>query len=180
MWLSAVFLLLAFACFGTALARLYRVLPETQTPVHPFVTLVYVISTSINTAWLSVASCLGLLIVAKCQGIHDKALLLMSVGLISVVGVGGLAILITKRDVTYGLTLIWALVAICGGHKIAVVRYVSLAAIVALGLCSTLVLTKSHVGARFPQAEDAGLVMNQALLSEGRLYSAGSLGRQEQ
>lgn len=140
-----IFLAAALASFSLTLRRLYLLIASSQTRIQPFVYAVYVIPTSMNTAWLSVATCLGGLVLAKATGMspfHLESLsLCLAVAMCSI----GLWVIVSQRDGIYGFTLIWALVAIVEQqHKSQRLHLVGLVCIVVLGMFSIMAFTRER------------------------------------
>lgn len=84
--------------------------------------------TSINTAWLSVASSVAALVVPSAIGIHAGTEL-AAVSLAALVTAVGAVAVLREKDSVYGLVLIWSLAAVYGGQDAALVRVATLACI---------------------------------------------------
>lgn len=102
-------LLSGCASFARALNNLYKVSAE-HGPIPASLYTAYFLPTSINTAWISVASCIGILIVASVQGV--PRLEIGALILAATTTAAGVAALGLHRDIAYGATLIWALAAV--------------------------------------------------------------------
>lgn len=116
MWACLAFLLAALASFASALRRLYTIKDEFVQPGGTAALLYawYLLPTTVNAAWLSVASCLGGLVLARAYGVAAAQLLVPSILLAALVTVAGTWIVYQTRDTAYGLTLVWALMAVYG------------------------------------------------------------------
>ncbi|KAK9812246.1 hypothetical protein WJX73_007119 [Symbiochloris irregularis] len=144
MWICLLLLLLALAAFGWTLSRLYR-LKELQGPLSSgLLYLLYFMPTSLNTAWLSVASGLGALVVPASYGLRDH-LDACAVALAITVTMAGLVIVHKYRDSAYGLTLMWAFVAVYGNQRSPSVRITALVCLAVSFMVSLLtVLRRKH------------------------------------
>jgi hypothetical protein len=114
MWICMFCLLAGFSSFLVALSNLYR-LKEEESPVSPLLYGVYYLPTSINTAWLSVASCIGIAIVTSIYHLPAPKL-----GVIILAAAGtALSVFCTinQRDTAYGVVLVWALVAVYANQE---------------------------------------------------------------
>ncbi len=74
MWGCLVSLLTALGGFSMALRRIYSLRDDFAVPSAALLYVAYVLPTAINTAWLSVASSLGVLVVARAHGVDADAL----------------------------------------------------------------------------------------------------------
>ncbi|KAL4437254.1 hypothetical protein ABPG75_004393 [Micractinium tetrahymenae] len=135
MWLAFVLILTAFLAMGRALLQLYGVKdrfgPAPSLPLYA----AFFLGTSVNTAWLSVATCVQLLIALKMpfgQSSLDVPAVLAAAAFTCL----GAWVLFTEHDTAYGLTLVWALVAVYEHTDAAVVRHAALAAILLLAVLS--------------------------------------------
>ncbi|KAK9843986.1 hypothetical protein WJX81_001126 [Elliptochloris bilobata] len=137
MWLCLFALLAAFVSFAATLRNLYRLKHACGPLSNVLLYAFFFLPTSVNTAWLSVASGLGALIVPVSYGITDN-MDIYTVVVAAVITVLGIAVVHKERDSAYGLTLVWALVAVYG-HQThsALVRG---AALVCISIISTLVV----------------------------------------
>lgn len=116
MWICLVLLCGALAGFGWTLSRLYR-LKEQQGPLSSgLLYLLFFLPTSMNTAWLSVATGLGALVVPASYGLQQH-LDAFAVALAIVVTCAGVLIVHRYRDSAYGLTLVWSFVAVYGKQR---------------------------------------------------------------
>lgn len=145
MWLCLVFIVAALASFGQALLRLYGL--KNQHGSLPDVTLfvVFWLPTSINTAWLSVASSVAALVVPSAYRVHAGTSAI-AVTLAVFVSIIGLAAVLGEKDVAYGLVLVWSFAAVYGEQNDAMVRWVALFAVVALcaAMLASLLQRNSH------------------------------------
>eukprot|EP00878_Enallax_costatus_P024230 GHUV01025839.1.p1 GENE.GHUV01025839.1~~GHUV01025839.1.p1 ORF type:complete len:229 (+),score=21.83 GHUV01025839.1:112-798(+) len=142
----AIFLFAGLLCIGGALGRIYNVTHTGSTRIvggtirrrdrmSPLLFALYSVPTSINTAWLSVASCLGLTVLAASQAMEQSQQTALSAVLAIVVTALGVWVLFKHRDIPYGLTLIWALSAVLQAQQFVSIMYqLSIVAIVILGL----------------------------------------------
>lgn len=132
MWICLALILGAFVSFGRALLRLYG-LKQSQGPLHSVLLFAsYWLPTSINTAWLSVASSVAALVVPAAYGHTGRGTELVAVTLAALFTVVGMTAMIREKDVVYGLTLVWSLAAVFGGQDAVMVRVAALVCIVAL------------------------------------------------
>jgi hypothetical protein len=98
----------------------------------------YFLPTSINTAWLSVASCLGMTVLAASQSTGVATQNVLAASLAALVSAIGVYILLQHGDLAYAATLIWALSAVLDAQRVELVRMLAIVAIVVLGLVSGL------------------------------------------
>jgi hypothetical protein len=154
---------LALCLLAVAWARLQLQMDERKTPINGWHYLAFVVPTSINTAWLSVASSLQILILAEMYGIRAKDLDVFAVCLAVSVVIAGLYILAKKRDAPFGITLLWALVAIAGRHPSKLIRYVCYISIAILGLFTMFALTRQRPSP-LADSDDEDMPYHQSLL----------------
>lgn len=114
MWTCMVLLVAALAAMATALRRLYSLKDDFGVPSAALLYSFYCLPTSINTAWLSVASSLGVLVVARAHDIPQSSLGVPAILLAVACTAAGVAVVAIKRDTAYALTLVWALMAVFG------------------------------------------------------------------
>lgn len=167
MLIALVFIVSALGAFLVAWMRLQAQMEDRKTPISGWHYLAFVVPTSINAAWLSVASSLQTLIVAETYATHSKDLDILAVGLAVIVVLAGTMILARRRDAPYGLTLLWALVAVAGGHRSKLIRYVCFVSIAVLGLFSMFALTR-HRPAQVEDSDDEDNFGYQQSLLEAR------------
>jgi hypothetical protein len=140
-YLSAVLLFAGLACICWTALRTYA-LVTADPPVGPglLVWTLYVLPTSMNAAWMSVASCLGLDVLAVSQGIPaNNEVTLAAVLAIVAAGVGAFVVL-QRRDVAWGGVLVWAFVAVFREHADNdLIRTLALVAVGVAGACSAYV-----------------------------------------
>lgn len=136
--------------------------------------LLFVLPTSMNAAWMSVASCLGLNVLAVSQGLPAHQELILAAVLAVIVAAVGAYVILTRRDVTWGLVLIWAFVAVLRAHPhVELIRKLSVVAIGVAGLCSGYVIllhrqTRLRGWSRSSrQRDDEAATMREALLGGG-------------
>lgn len=153
----------AFLCIGGSLGRIYHVTNTSSTRIvggsirrhdrmSPVLFGLYALPTSLNTAWLSIASCLGLAVLAASQGMSDVHQNYLAATLAAVVSAFAVWIVLRFRDVAYGLTVIWALSAVLQAQKrVELVRQLSIVAVVLLGLSCAYVVVK-----RYRESRQAG------------------------
>ncbi|KAG2482798.1 hypothetical protein HYH03_018288 [Edaphochlamys debaryana] len=184
MWLCACFLLTACASFQVALARLNGTVQELRSrglasmPAACYVC--FKLPTSINAAWLTVASALGLLIIPAAHGAKQAALVAPAAVLAVIVTAVGIWRLVWHRDAAYGLTLIWALAAVAAngsGHVPTAVKVVGIICLVILALATvhSLVRTKRERELAVPAQLDGGLLVSDSYGSV-HPYSAAPYG----
>ncbi len=144
-YLSTIALFGATATFAIVLLRLWALADRREGRVQPLVLLLFYIPTSVNTAWLSVATCLGVLVTAGAQGLPLAAQGPPAVALALVACGVGVWVLVTRRDGAYGLTLLWALVAAVGRHERgSLVESTLLVLIAVVGLFTILAFTRQR------------------------------------
>lgn len=130
--------------------------------MSPLLFALYVVPSSLNTAWLSVASCLGVTVLAASQATAPMHQNLLAAGLATVVSAVGVWIVLKHRDIVYGLTVIWALSAVLQAQKhVDIMQRLSIVAIVVLGLLCGYVVVK-----RFRQSRGSAATasMQESLL----------------
>lgn len=175
--LCAAFLCAALACIGGSLGRIYSITNTSSTRIvggsirrrdrmSPVLFGLYALPTSINTAWLSVATCLGLAVLAASQGMSDVRQNYLAVTLATVVSVFAVWIVLRFRDVAYGLTVIWALSAVLQAQKhVELVRQLCIVAIVLLGLsCGFIVVRRIREYRQAQNRTGAGSAVQESLL----------------
>jgi len=109
-------LAIAFAAMGRCLFNMYRLKQEHGSLSNILLYVAFFLPTSIHTAWLSYASGLAAMMVPKALDYtaHLDGLAAVLVALITGLGV---AIVQKHRDSAYGLTIVWALVAVYGQQQ---------------------------------------------------------------
>ncbi|KAF6266061.1 hypothetical protein COO60DRAFT_1475417 [Scenedesmus sp. NREL 46B-D3] len=138
----------------------------------------YFMPTSINTAWLSVASCLGVTVLAASQDAGVGTQNVLAACLAALVSAIGVYILLQHGDLAYAATLIWALSAVLDAQRVELVRMLAVLAIVVLGLVSGLTvyrrwkLRRQQLEATSVEAASAAL--QQSLLAPEA--AAGAVG----
>eukprot|EP00884_Botryococcus_braunii_P017679 jgi/Botrbrau1/4595/Bobra.60_2s0081.1 len=135
MLLSLACLIGAFASFGTALYRLYRLKDQHGSLSNVLLYASFFLPTSVNTAWLSVASSVGLLIVPTAFGV-EMNLEPFAVVLAALITILGVVVVYRERDSVYTLTLVWALLAVYGKQSTKPIRIGSLVCLVICCLCT--------------------------------------------
>ncbi|KAK9837646.1 hypothetical protein WJX74_002084 [Apatococcus lobatus] len=130
MFLSAILLVQATLSFGSSLLGLYRLKERNGSLSSPFLYAAFFLPTSINTAWLSVATSVGILVVPVSYQTSFNLDIPATILAASVTCLGVVAMQ-RARDSAYGLTLIWSLVAVYGSQpESKAVKAASLACIV--------------------------------------------------
>ncbi|EFN53001.1 hypothetical protein CHLNCDRAFT_137452 [Chlorella variabilis] len=133
MWLSFVLILTAFLAMGRALVQLYSV-KDRFGPAHSLsLYAAFFLGTTVNTAWLSVAASVQLLIALQ-MGV--ASLEAASIMLATAVTCLGAYALFREHDTAYGLALVWAFVAVYEKTESVAVRNTALGAIVLLAVLS--------------------------------------------
>lgn len=129
------YLLLAAALSAFALTLRRLLLLQQQVHLSTTSFALFVIPTSINAAWLSVATCLGALIAAQdAMGLSwagaQRLSIVFAVGLTLV----GLFMVLAWGDYAYGATLMWAFWAVFDSQDWEAVQIMAAGGIVLLGL----------------------------------------------
>ncbi|KAF8059449.1 hypothetical protein HT031_005254 [Scenedesmus sp. PABB004] len=194
----AALLLGGLAAIGVTLARLHALPPgalppgeappaggagagsTTHVPLLCFV--LFVLPTSLNAAWMSVASALGLALVAASEGAPAGAQGALGAALAAAVAAAGAWVVLARRDVPYGLTLVWAfggvLAAIArgqhGGGDAAVAALAAVAGLSLAACCAAV--TVRHVRRGRGRAAAAAAAPPGSLLSEALLAGGGDGG----
>jgi len=109
MWLAAVLISLSLIFMAHGLSRLYSQSNVFGSSNSTLVYAAFFLPTSISAAWLSVATTVQFLIAMSSQ-FHNLDVYSLAFAVI-VTGVG-LWVLLAHKDTAYGLTLLWALVAV--------------------------------------------------------------------
>lgn len=135
MWLCLIALLGAFVSFAATLMRLFSLKDQVGSLSSVWLYSIFFLPTSVNTAWLSVASSLGVLIVPVAYGATAN-LDLMAVLLAVVVTGLGATVVHKERDSAYGLTLVWAFMAVFGKQNSGLVKAASLVCLATMCLLS--------------------------------------------
>lgn len=183
-YLSAVLLFCGLGAIGWTAGRTHA-LAKAPASVRPnqFVWLLFVLPTSMNAAWMSVASCLGLDVLAVSQGLPKENELALAATLAVIVAAIGAAIILHYKDVAWGLVLVWAFVAVLKAHPhLVVIRTLSVIAIGVALLCSGYVAVRhwqarhsSWSEAHHGAGEAAGSSsMQEALLGETPAPGSGN------
>lgn len=148
MWLALVLISGSLGGMCTALVELYRL--KAQYGPAPGLLLygAYFLPTSINAAWLSVAAAVQLLVALLGGGAAAApgGLELPALAAAAAVTFTGVAVAVRQRDTAYGLTLVWALVAVYEATPSPRLRAASLVGIIALlAACLASVLRRQPV-----------------------------------
>ncbi|KAL3161438.1 hypothetical protein ABBQ32_010324 [Trebouxia sp. C0010 RCD-2024] len=139
-----IFLLVALASMLFGLSRLYALNRGQASLPSILLHVLFFLPTSINAAWLSVASGLGVLIVPLSYG-HTAHLEAAAAVTAAVATAAGLLTLQREKDVAYGLTLVWSLTAVYAKHKhVQSVMIVSVIGIVLLGIASAAAIVQKQ------------------------------------
>jgi hypothetical protein len=186
----ALLLFAALAAVWKSLQGLYQLVPPAGGPgvvTNPLMYLLYLLPSSLNAAWLSVASCLGLAVLAASQEAPEWQQRALAAVLAAAVSAVAAVVVLRNMDVAYGLTLIWALTAIIQAHQhLAVIRFLSIVAVAVLVFACGYVLVQQYKAGRewgssgsrnaamvsADAAEDAA-AMHQTLLHPVGLPSIG-------
>jgi len=183
-YLSAVLLFGGLGAIGWTAGRTHA-LTKAAPDVAPtqLVWLLFVLPTSMNAAWMSVASCLGLNVLAVSQGLpHDNEVMLAGTLAVIVAAIGA-AIVLYYSDIAWGLVLIWAFMAVLNEHQdLMLIKTLSIVAIGVAALCSGYVAIRhwqSRHGQRAaPLAADsaapAGLQEGLLSAAQGQAGTSGS------
>ena len=140
MWLAAILIASSLAAMSQGLARLYKQRDAFGSAGSTLVYAAYFLPTSIMAAWLSVATAVQLVIAASSQ---MQSLDALSIALAAVVAAGGLWVLIAHKDTAYGLTQLWAFLAVFEQTPSVAVQRAALGAIVLVFLgCLASVLRR--------------------------------------
>eukprot|EP00882_Tetradesmus_deserticola_P001284 GHRQ01001388.1.p1 GENE.GHRQ01001388.1~~GHRQ01001388.1.p1 ORF type:complete len:318 (+),score=87.53 GHRQ01001388.1:246-1199(+) len=135
----------------------------------------YFLPTSMNTAWLSVASCLGVTVLAASQDAGLGTQNVLAACLAALVSAIGVFILLQHGDLAYAATLIWALSAVLDAQRVELVRMLAVLAIVVLGLVSGLTVYRRWK-LRRQQLEAASVEAASAALQESLLAPEAAAG----
>lgn len=127
-----VCLLSALGAMLYGLSRLYALTRNQAASPSILLYVLFFLPTSINAAWLSIASGLGVLIVPLSYG-HTAHLEAAAAVTAAVATAAGLLTLQREQDTVYGLTLVWSLMAVYAKEwPMQGMRIVSLAGMVVL------------------------------------------------
>eukprot|EP00775_Hariotina_reticulata_P004487 gene4486-biopygen6228 len=150
--LCALLLFVALATMWASLRQLYLLVQPAGGPgvvTNPLMYLLYLLPSSLNAAWLSVASCLGLTVLAASQGVPEWQQRALAAVLAVAVSTAAAAVVLHNMDVAYGLTLIWALTAIIQAHQhVPVVRFLSIVAVAVLLIACGFVVAQQYRAGR--------------------------------
>jgi hypothetical protein len=163
-YLSSVLLFAGLGAIGWTAGRTHALTAAMPATVRPnqFIWVLFVLPTSMNASWMSVASCLGLDVLAVSQGLPAKDELALAATLAVIVAAVGAAVILLYRDVPWGLVLIWAFVAVHREHPhLQLIRTLAVIAIGVAGLCS------GYVGVRWWQGRRAGSWASEGAAGEG-------------
>jgi hypothetical protein len=182
-YLSAVLLFCGLGAIGWTAGRTHALTAAPAgTQPNQLIWVLFVLPTSMNAAWMSVASCLGLDVLAVSQGLPKDNELALAATLAIIVAAVGAAIILFYRDVPWGLVLIWAFAAVLKAHPhLELIRTLAVIAIGVAALCSGYVAVRHwqnrHSGWGERAADRAATGMQQPLLV-GQQVPAGSSGMQ--
>lgn len=143
MWICLVLILGALFSFGSALLRLYGLKHQHGPLPSLLLFAAYWLPTSINTAWLSVASSVAALVVPSAHHVKSGTEI-VAVSLAALVTAIGATAVLREKDVAFGLVLIWSLAAVYGGQDEVMVRVSALIGIAALGAVVLTSLLRKH------------------------------------
>ena len=123
MWFALFFIIAALGCMAWGVVRLLAIgkasgpLPK-RNPLSALAFAAFNVPTSINAAWLSAASCVAILVVPASRGVARDAASVVWLGIALCALITALAVFValTKPDVAWPATLVWALAAIAVAH----------------------------------------------------------------
>ena len=125
MWFALLFIVAAFGCMSWGVARLFAIgkasgpLPTARSaPLAALAFAAFNLPASLNAAWLSAASCVAMLVVPASRGVARDAAVVVWLGIALCALITALAVFValTKPDVAWPATLVWALAAIAVAH----------------------------------------------------------------
>ncbi|KXZ48865.1 hypothetical protein GPECTOR_25g450 [Gonium pectorale] len=183
MWFAAVALIGAYVSFLLALQRLNGTTRELRArgyatmPAGAYVC--YKLPTAINAAWLSVATCLGLLIVPVAHGVEQRHLVAPAAILTVAATAVGVWRLAWHRDAAYGFTLIWALSAVASnesGNVPTAVKVVGIICLVVLALFVVSALVRTRRELSSASASSGGGADGSSSLLHNTYGSTGMYG----
>eukprot|EP00201_Polytomella_parva_P024143 CAMPEP_0175041816 /NCGR_PEP_ID=MMETSP0052_2-20121109/2157_1 /TAXON_ID=51329 ORGANISM="Polytomella parva, Strain SAG 63-3" /NCGR_SAMPLE_ID=MMETSP0052_2 /ASSEMBLY_ACC=CAM_ASM_000194 /LENGTH=653 /DNA_ID=CAMNT_0016304437 /DNA_START=856 /DNA_END=2817 /DNA_ORIENTATION=+ len=130
--------------------------------------ILYCIPTSMNIAWLSIAACTDILLIARASGLPSHDLQILTAFLLLMPTVLGIARLLHSSDMSYGLTLVWALLSVAFTHPASgkAVKAASVLCVVLLLPICVLSYKRRHQG-RFA-------ALNRLLYARDFAYLVGS------
>lgn len=146
----SVMLIGATLCFRAAFDRTHAILTETQA-FSRLTRATLTAASAINSAWLSVATCLGILIALRVNTSTD--LVPVAVGLGGALVVNGLAVARGHRSVLHAATLVWSFVAVYAAQASKYVAIQRLSIVGAASLAVAAVLTLVRGGGKDVQPE---------------------------
>ena len=172
MWFALIFILAAFGCMSWGVLRLLAIgkasgpLPA-RNPLAALAFAAFNVPTSINAAWLSAASCVAMLVVPASRGVARDAVSVVWLGVALCALITALAVFValTKPDVAWPATLVWALAAIAVAHgddarvRVAALICMGVAAAATAAAVGRVVQQRRGVGplaASAPEAAAAG------------------------
>ena len=137
----APMLLGATLCFRAAFDRTHAILTETQA-FSALTRATLTAASAINSAWLSVATCLGILIALSVNTHTD--LVPVAVGLGGVLVANGLSVARGHRSILHAATLVWSFAAIYAAQagKYVAIQRLSVGGGVALAIAGLLTLVR--------------------------------------
>ncbi|BDA45844.1 hypothetical protein COCOBI_07-6310 [Coccomyxa sp. Obi] len=146
-WICMFLLIGAFLGFAITLLSLFRLKDTCGSLSSVLLYFAFFLPTTLNTAWLSVAAGVGILIVPESYNWDERHVEAFAVVLICLVTALGAIVMQMERDTAYGLTLVWALVAVYGAQSSRAVRITALVCIAVNTLLSTFsLLRRKHPG----------------------------------
>lgn len=177
-YLSAVLLFCGLGAIGWTAGRTHALASaHADTRPNTFVWVLFVLPTSMNAAWMSVASCLGLDVLAVSQGLPQQNEIALASTLAVIVAAVGAAIILSYRDVAWGLVLVWAFVAVLRAHQhLQVIRTLSVIAIGVASLCSGYVAVRHWQGRHGSWSQAAGEGSGVASMQQPLLVDAQPAG----
>lgn len=168
-----IFLFAALASISVTLARVYRL--QSPPPRSAFIDRpmykgilygIYFLPTSINTAWLSVASCLGITVLVESQGVAIASQTVLAACLAVAVAAAGVFVVLQYGDLAYGGTLIWALTAVLTAHTDLVAQLSVIAVGVLVLICALAVYRKWKSRQRDRVYVSEAAVLQESLLPQ--------------
>lgn len=152
MLLATLFIICAFLSIGYGLMRMYGLKASFGSPNSFILYLLYVLPTSISTAWLSMASGVQLLIALSAQMQKQDTIGSIFIVIVTLFGVWTL---FKHKDTAYGITLLWAFVGVYEGTSSRMVKDALILAmiVVSLGLLASVLKRKHRDGVELVNSE---------------------------
>uniref|UniRef100_A0A061S164 Uncharacterized protein n=1 Tax=Tetraselmis sp. GSL018 TaxID=582737 RepID=A0A061S164_9CHLO len=154
-WIALASLLVAAAAFGSAMLELYGLRRKYALgPPSLQLYCMYLASTAINTAWVSFRAADGVLVASKALGASAATVEGLSVCLITAASAVAVWVVSKKKSTSYGLTVIWILVAVYSNQKRAMTGAICLLLMLIVGLATILSVVRKR---QAPPDRDARL-----------------------